>query len=113
MSPLENPLILTQLVRGVSVNSMREKLLRIVDLDLKKAIKICKASEIVKKQAQELHIAPEGTLVNTGKKCTNSQVPSSSMLSGSILLSRMTLQVVHRMSTHVEGVDSCRRRGLM
>ena len=29
-----------------------------------KAVQICKASYIVKTQAQELHITPEGTLVN-------------------------------------------------
>ena len=75
LSPLENSLILTQLVRGVSDNSVREKLLRIVDLDLEKTIQICKALEILKKQAQELHIAPEGTLVNTGKKCTKQPGP--------------------------------------
>ena len=72
LAPLENSLLLTQLVRGISDNCVRAKLLRVCDLesvDLDKAVQICKASEIVKSQAEELNIVPDGASVNTVKKC--------------------------------------------
>ena len=47
LAPLENYLLLTQLVRGISDNSVREKLLRVCDLDLDKAAKSAKLQTLL------------------------------------------------------------------
>ena len=57
LAPLESSLILTQLVRGIHDNSLGVKLLRMCDLDLDRAVQICKASDIVvKSQAYTLFL---------------------------------------------------------
>ena len=45
---------MSQIVRGLTNNGLREKLLRTVDLSLQCCIQICKASEIVRLQADEI-----------------------------------------------------------
>ena len=51
---LGDTLIVDRIVLGIISESTRERLLRTIDLDLKKATEICKAAELVKKQSAEL-----------------------------------------------------------
>ena len=51
---LTDSLIKDRLVCGIPDNSLRERLLREQDLDLGKALRMCRAAETVKTQAKEL-----------------------------------------------------------
>ena len=61
---------MSQIVRGLTNNGLREKLLRTVDLSLQCCIQICKASEIVRLQADEISGA-----TNTATKVTVKCMP--------------------------------------
>ncbi|KAL4720229.1 hypothetical protein ACJJTC_016674 [Scirpophaga incertulas] len=50
---LKNSLILTQLIRGIKNNKMRENLLANPKLDLDNAISLCRAAETASRQAQQ------------------------------------------------------------
>ena len=51
---LETSLIMSQVVRGIRDDLVREKLLRVDNLELDKAMTICRAAELVRQQAKEL-----------------------------------------------------------
>lgn len=65
---LEASLIRDQIVRGITDNTVREKLLRVSDLNLDQAIQICKAADIVRVQAAELSSTASGHQVNVVQK---------------------------------------------
>ncbi|XP_038069819.1 uncharacterized protein K02A2.6-like [Patiria miniata] len=52
--PLQDSLVKDRLVCGIVANVTRERLLREEDLTLEKAVKICKAAELVKEHLKEL-----------------------------------------------------------
>ncbi|XP_059824116.1 uncharacterized protein LOC132393194 isoform X1 [Hypanus sabinus] len=64
---LIDSLINDRIVCGILDNGLRERLLRGQDLDMEKALMLCKASEIVALQAKELFI--ENCKVDTVRKC--------------------------------------------
>jgi hypothetical protein len=65
LGELHNRMVMTQLVTGILDNSVREKLLRMPDLSLTRAVDICKAAETVKIQANELKVEP--VVANAGE----------------------------------------------
>ena len=55
-STLCDSLIRDRIVYGITSSRLRERLLRETDLSLTKAIDICRATEVSKSQAQQLHV---------------------------------------------------------
>ena len=58
---LKDSLVKDRLVCGIADNVTRERLLREDDLTLEKAVKVCKAAELVKERSKELHPTPTST----------------------------------------------------
>lgn len=57
LGQLKDNLIMSQIVRGIGNNSLREKLLRVPELTLDKCIQLCKAAEIARVQVGEINNA--------------------------------------------------------
>ncbi|XP_057191716.1 uncharacterized protein K02A2.6-like isoform X1 [Triplophysa rosa] len=81
---LTESLIRDRIVCGVSNDQIRARLLREPDLDLKKAIDICRASEITKKQIKALHEETEATVNKISKMKFTKISPEKSATSSTV-----------------------------
>ena len=69
LGELENRLIMSQVVCGITDNTVRDKLLRVPDLTLEKCLQMCKTAEIVSAQASALNMeAAFKTDIHANKK---------------------------------------------
>ena len=72
---LRDSMIRDRIICGVSDSGLRERLLRVVDLDLEKCIQVCRATEVSKVQNKEIEPQAAGVSVHAVHSHKNSRKP--------------------------------------